>query len=219
MPLSSSQIEAAAQFWKDGGWEAKEFVQLKQCFPKSQDAVTLKAVAVNALYGTGIMAISKVGQALEQSLGRMLTTDHPTSPELVEDLVVEIAKVTNDKHHVFVAKYAHFFINPDLPILDQYAEWMVERHLGRAKSRKVERYLRFAENMERLKELAGLTCSCDELDAYLWIAGEYWCWKKNPKEKINSDLKRQFERLAENLEEDRLLRNLLGIGVGRTSLT
>jgi len=45
------------------------------------------------------------------------------------------------------------------------------------------------------------------------VAGEYWCWKKKPQREISADLKRCFERLGENSENDRNLRDLLGIGV------
>jgi len=211
---SNNQIEAACKFWKDGGWETKEFAQLKQVFPKSQDAVMLKAVAVNALYGARVIAISKVGKRLEE----LLKASHSTGPELVEELVDEIKSVTNRRHYSFAAKYAHFFINPDLPILDQYAEYMVAKHLGRAQgSQNPKRYLKFVEDIEKLKRLAGLTCDCTQLDAYLWVAGEYWCWKKEPQREIDADLKRCFERLGENSENDRTLRDLLGIGASSAS--
>lgn len=214
MPLSNSQIEAASKFWEeDGGWETKELVQLKQVFPKPQDAVKLKAVVLNALYGTNVFAISKVGECLET----MLSANHSTGPDMIEEWVAGIKKVTNRQHYSFVAKFAHFFITPDLPILDYYAEWMVRKHLGRAQSQNPKRYLKFAEDIEKLKELGGLTCECAQLDAYLWVAGEYWCWKKNPKLKVSSDLKGHFERLAENPENERTLRNLLGIGVSSAS--
>jgi hypothetical protein len=85
MPLLSSQIEAAARFWKNG-WESQEIVQLKQVFPNSQDAIKVKAIVLNALYGTNIIAISKVADCVE----RVLKTNHSTGPDLVEELVVEI---------------------------------------------------------------------------------------------------------------------------------
>lgn len=213
--LTNSQIEAASEFWREkGGWETKEFLQLKQCFPNFQDAVKLKAVVLNTLYGTNVIAISKVAECLE----RTLDANHSTGPNLVEELVAEIKKITNRDHYVFVAKFAHFFITPELPILDSYAEWMVGEHLGRAQqSQNPKRYLKFAEDIERLKELAGLTCEWAQLDAYLWVAGEYWCWKKNPREKISADLKGHFKRLEENPEMERTLRNLLGIGASSPS--
>jgi hypothetical protein len=169
----------------------------------------LKAVVLNTLYGTNTIAIRKVGEHLE----RFLNEIHPTGPELVERLVDEIRNVTKRSNHVFAAKYAHFFINPNLPILDQYAERMVAKHIGRIQgSQNPKRYLRFAEDLEKLRGLAGLTCDCAQLDAYLWVAGEYWRWKEDPQVKISADLKLRFERLSDS-EGDRTLRTLLGISV------
>jgi hypothetical protein len=209
MPLSNSQIEAAVRFWDDGGWETKEINQLKRVFPEPQDAIRVKAIVLNALYGTNIIAISKVADCVE----RVLNTNHSTGPDLVEELVAEIRQITERNNYSFAAKYAHFFINSDLPILDSYAEWMVSKHLGPMKSENPKRYLKFVEDVETLKEAAGLTCNCTELDAYLWVAGEYWSWKTNPKLNINGDLRPYFERLAKAPESERTLRNLLGIGL------
>jgi len=219
-PLTNSQIQAACKFWKDGHWEVEAFAQLRQCFPKPQEAVTLKAVAVNTLYSAGVRPIARVAQYLEKRLGS--GSPYPTGPELVSDFVKEIAdlKLTKrDNHyHVFVSKFAHFFINPDLPILDQYSEWMVEQHLGLKHSYDSDRYLKFAKNIQRLKEEGTLTCDCDELDHYLWIAGEYWSWKHNPKKPIYTELRDDFERLektpeTERTESQRTLAELLGITV------
>lgn len=209
MPLLSSQIEAAARFWEDGDWETKEMGQLKRVFPNFQEAVKLKAIAVNALYGTNILAISKVGDCIEQ----FLKTHHSTGPDLVEELVAEIEKITNRRHHSFAAKYAHFFINPELPILDWYAESMVSQHLGTKTSKNPMRYLTFIEDIKTLREAACLTCSCADLDAYLWVAGEYWYWNDHPKADISGDLRIEFERLAKGFESDNTLRNLLGVAV------
>jgi len=208
MPLSRNQIDAASKFWGNGSWDTKELVQLKQVFPNPQDAVMLKAIVLNTLYGTNIIAISKVAKRLEE----LLNANHSTGPDLVEELVAEIRNVTKRRHYSFVAKFAHFFINADLPILDQYAEYMVAKHLGQAQSQNPKRYLKFVEDIEKLTELAGLTCNCAQLDAYLWIAGEYWCWKENPNLKVSGDLVGHFERFAENPENERTLGDLLGIG-------
>ena len=86
VPLLNSQIEAASRFWSEG-WESKELVQLKQVFPKPLEAIKLKAVVLNVLYGTYIMAILRVGQCLEEKLKATNTT----GPDLVEELVAEIA--------------------------------------------------------------------------------------------------------------------------------
>jgi hypothetical protein len=205
MPLLSSQIEAAAEFWKNG-WESQEIAQLQQFFPNSQDAIKVKAIVLNALYGTHIIAIFKVADCVE----RVLKTNHSTGPDLVEELVDEIGRITKRRHYSFASKYGHFFIDSALPILDSYAEWMVAKHLGSMKSKNPKRYLRFSEDIATLKRLAGLTCSCAELDAYLWVAGEYLSWKTNSNLNINGDLKPHFEQLEKDPESERSLRNLLG---------
>jgi hypothetical protein len=55
----------------------------------------------------------------------VLKRNHATGPDLVEELVTEIWTVTNRKNYSFAAKYTHFFVDPNLPILDGYAEWML----------------------------------------------------------------------------------------------
>jgi hypothetical protein len=69
--------------------------------PNSQDAVKLKAVVLNTLYGTNVIAISKVAECLE----RTLDANHSTGPNLVEELVAEIKKITLLRHPRF---HMHF---------------------------------------------------------------------------------------------------------------
>jgi hypothetical protein len=40
IPLKQSQIDAAKKFWA-GGWESKEFEQLRTAFPNPLDAVRI----------------------------------------------------------------------------------------------------------------------------------------------------------------------------------
>jgi hypothetical protein len=209
MPLSKSQIEAAVRFWdENGGWETNDINQLKRVFPEPQDAVRIKAIVLNALYGTNIIAISQVADCVEQ----VLKANHSTSPALVEEMVAEIWHVTKRHDYSFSAKYAHFFISPNLPILDWYAEWMVGKHLGSFTSDNPKRYLKFAEDIETLKKMAGLTCNCAELDAYLWVAGEYWYWKAHPRTNVSGELRPHFQ-LVEDPKNAPTLAALLGIGV------
>ncbi len=213
VPLSQSQIDAAVDFWKKkGSAETPDgldpFSQIRKAFPNLAEAVTIKAIVLNELYSTNIIAIQKVADCVEQVLKR----SHPTGSELVEELVTEIWPVTKQNNHSFAAKYAHFFIDSSLPILDWYAEWMVGLHLGRSmQSKNPKRYLRFAEDIETLKRVAGLQCSCADLDGYLWPAGEYWYWKAHPKTQISSELKPYFETLETNPEKEPDLAKALGL--------
>lgn len=42
-------------------------------------------------------------------------------------------------------------------------------------------------------------------DAYLWVAGEKWYWKKHQAAEINGDLKLHFEGLAKDPEGESAL--------------
>lgn len=209
IPLKQSQIDAAIEFWK--GWESKEFEQLRLAFPSPLDAVSIKAIVLNALYGTNIIAIGKVAERVEQ----VLKSKHPTGPDLVEELVSEIRGITKQKNYSFAAKYVHFFIDSSLPILDWYAEWMLGRHLGQMRSANPKRYHKFTEDIETLKRVACLNCDCAELDSYLWVAGEHQYWKDHPQYSINSGLKQHFENLQRNPLAEPLLAALLDMGTER----
>lgn len=193
IPLSQVQIEAAIEFWGKDGWETPEILQLKRVFPNCDEAVGVKAMAVNALYGTNIRAITKAGDCVKN----VLKGKHSTGPELVEDLVAEMHRAMGRNNYSFAAKYAHFFIDSTLPILDWYAEWMVGQHLGRSmRSKSQKRYIKFTDEVETLKRTAGLKCSCADLDKYLWMAGEYRYWKAHPKTRISAELKPHFDTLG-----------------------
>ena len=208
IPLKQSQIDSATAFWA-GGWESKEFEQLRMAFPSPLDAVRIKAIVLNVLYGTNIIAIAQAADRVE----RVLRANQWTGSDLVEQLVGEIRGATKRNEYSFAAKYAHFFVDSSLPILDSFAEWMLGRHLGRKmQSRDPRRYHRFTEDIETLKRVAGLNCNCAELDAYLWVAGEYWYWKEHPKYRISTDLKRRFENLRGNPSTEPSLAALLGLG-------
>lgn len=208
-PLSQGQIGAATEFWKkNGGWEATEISQLRKAFPNVDEAVSIKAIVLNDLYGTNVIAIQKVANCIEQVLRRT----HPTGPELVEELVTEIWQLTKRHDYSFAAKFAHCFIDSTLPILDWYAEWMVGRHLGRSmQSKNEKRYLNFYEDVETLKRIAGLNCTCEELDGYLWVAGEYWYRKMHPTTEVNAELKPHFEALETSPDKEPELVRLLGL--------
>jgi hypothetical protein len=205
-PLTQSQIDAASKFWDDGG-ESEEFAQLKGAFPDRLKAVRVKAIVLNELYGTNVIAIYRVATRLEE----LLKDTRTSGPLLVEEIVEDInKKVTGRSHYSFVAKFCHFFVDPDLPILDSYAEEMAAWHLGPAQSRNPRRYLCFCENIEMLVALGGLNCNCARLDAYLWIAGEYRSWSKKRKREISSDLKPRFERLQSDPQSEPILKEVLG---------
>lgn len=102
-PLKQSQIDAAKRFWAEG-WESKEFEQLRMAFPNALEAVSIKAIVLNKLYSTNIIAIAQVAEPIE----RVLRANQWSGADLVEQLVTEIRKVTNRGNYSFASKYAHF---------------------------------------------------------------------------------------------------------------
>ncbi len=204
MPLNQSQIDAATELSRS--WESTEFEQLKKAFPKPQDGVCIKAIVLNVLYGTNIIAIEKVAKCVES----VLCATTSTGTILVEQLVSEIRSVTKRKNYSFASKYVHFFIDSNTPILDWYAEWMLAKHLGKIQSKNPLRYEKFVEGIETLRRVAGLDCTCADLDSYLWVAGEYWWWIEHRNEKIDSELLRLFEGFLKDPLEEPVLARLLG---------
>ena len=45
---------------------------------------------------------------------------------------------------------------------------------------------------DRLKERAHLSCTSKELDRYLWLAGLYQAWLRNPASPMNVEVKELF---------------------------
>jgi len=67
-------------------------------------------------------------------------------------------------------------------------------------------YRSFTENLDRLRELSGLSVTLRELDRYLWLTGQYREWlKKGDKAQLNSELRSLFE------DQDTEVKRLLGI--------
>jgi hypothetical protein len=55
------------------------------------------------------------------------------------------------------------------------------------------------------------------MDYYLWIAGEYWSWKRNPDGPISKDLQAHFKRLGTNPDTERTFADLRGLQDGAPS--
>jgi len=74
--------------------------------------------------------------------------------------------------------------------MDTHAVRMVKLHLGRRNrvSDDAHRYLEFVTNFRRLRAMAGLKGPKRELDRYLWLAGRYRQWLKNPSTRVNAEL-------------------------------
>jgi len=197
IPLSQSQIEAANKLHEQlQQWQVTDraLYALHTKFPGfAIEATLLKVVAVNQLYGTYVLAVDRMTRQIVDVLS---TKDNLDDISLVE----KIAQLER-KHTSFASKFAHFFIDKErFPIYDSFAEDMIKFHLGRQPCIRPDKhpYRAFVQNLARLKELAGsqLSCTNEELDRYLWLAGLYKAYKCRANPKINREVEDLFKSLS-----------------------
>ncbi len=223
VPLRAEQIAAANRLHaRLEQWQASDraLAGLAGRFPGFDlDSSLLKAVTINALYGTNVFAVVRMAQHVTAILSE---ADHPDGAELVERIaklpIIE-GQATQRRHLSFASKFAHFFLDVErFPILDSYAAKMVDYHLGRGlRVRNAEHpYRAFLTNFGLLKQLAGWTGCNRELDHYLWIAGQYRTWRKNHEAPINAELSRLFAGAADGVEADLAVLLPAGAGDGPT---
>jgi len=198
VPLGSEQILAAGRIHaRLGQWQASDraLAALGQRFPEfDMDACMLKVVTINALYGTNVFAVVRMAKHVAGIMARAHRLDGTELVERIAALPRAPGQEKARRHISFAAKFAHFFIDADaFPIFDSYAEKMVEYHLGALRVRDTRHpYRAFVANFGQLKRLSGWGGSNRELDHYLWIAGQYQAWRRNPDAQINAELSRLF---------------------------
>jgi hypothetical protein len=198
VPLTADQIKIAGRLsgmLEQASENDRALVALAERFPGfDADATLLKVVTLNALYGTRVYAVNRMARHVQALL---TSTDVAgAGPELVEKLARPLASRPDEKPRVYVSfasKFAHFFIDAErFPILDSYAEWMIEFHLGKDNLvRDPSRYAAFVQNLANLRTLVGWTGTNRELDDYLWFAGQYREWRRGGK--INAEAQRLFD--------------------------
>jgi hypothetical protein len=197
--LLSKQIEAANKL-RDclEGWKLsdKALIALSEKFPGFESHVCLlKCVAINAIYGTNVLAIVKMRKHVEDVLGKCDLSK--VGPELVD----EIAKAPEDedgksrRRTSFASKFCHFFVSAErYPIYDDAACNALKLHFG--KRVKPHEYGSFCECIEKLKGSVRTGCSTRMIDHYLWLTGMYLRWIKEqhkPNPIINSELLALFK--------------------------
>ncbi len=209
-PLSSLQIQAASRLHRRlKRWIATDtaLAALSEHFPDfGLKAVLLKVPTVNQFYGTNLRAVLRMADHIVKI---MAETDPATAgPELVERLAMLPTASEEEKQRTFLSfasKFAHFFIDAErFPIYDSYAVKMVEYHLGLSSTtwEKSHPYQTFVTHLNNLKLLAALSCTSRELDHYLWLAGLYRAWLKNPEAKINADATQLFAQSSDEIQAD-----------------
>jgi len=95
----------------------------------------------------------------------------------------------------FASKIRHFFVNGDrYPIYDSFCRDMILYHLGRNlyPMNTDNPYRSFTENLDRLRELSGLSVTLRELDRYLWLTLDTKSIIESIMEPTNSPMERDI---------------------------
>jgi hypothetical protein len=200
-PVLQSQLTAAKHLYGElKQWRAtnRALAVLGQRFPDFDiEATLLKVAAINQLYGTNVYAVVRMAEHVSDV---MTTKAETLADELLVERIAELPPVAGQLHsrkHISVAsKFAHFFVDAErFPIYDSYAVKMVGYHLSTTECDRDAQhpYRAFVQNLLRLKQRDHITCTSQELDAYLWLAGLYWEKRRSIKAQINTEVARLLE--------------------------
>src|SRR5437879_4614585 len=133
-PLRKTQIDAAQRVHNRlEQWRVTDsaLLRLRAAMPDfDYESCLLKTVAVNTLYGTQILAVTKMAKHVHDVLNTMEYAK--AGPELVHYLAALPAIDGKTRKFVsFAAKFCHFFIDETrFPIFDDAAKFMLQYHLG-----------------------------------------------------------------------------------------
>jgi hypothetical protein len=201
IPLFPSQLIAASHLYaRLPQWHAtnRALEALGKRFPDfGTESALLKVAAVNQLYGTNVYAAVRMA---EHVCTVMAANGNTQADETLVERIAALPLVPGQSHerkHIsFASKFAHFFVDAEqFPIYDAYAVKMVEYHLGPNErvSDLEQPYSAFVQNLLALKQRDQITCTNQELDAYLWLAGLYWEKRRSAKAQINTEVAQLFE--------------------------
>lgn len=193
--VTKAQIEAAKRLHdRLDGWVLTDqvFAEVRRAYPSNTDpkSALLKATLIDRLYATNVFAINAaVRHIVETFVNRPPNTDG-------RELVSRLARfpVGGRTHTSFASKYAHFFFDDSLPILDTYAARMLAIHLVVPQThirRWTADYGLYCKNIDELLALSEVTPTARELDHYLWLAG-LWISFRRGKTKINAEARGLF---------------------------
>lgn len=214
-PLNPQQIEGAVRIRQQlPQWQQSDaaLLALRDNLPGFEPEVCLlKAVAVNSIYGTNVLAIVRVAKHVLEVLGHQ----DRTSIELVVEIANPPAQTgrPHRKHTSFASKFCHFFVDAErFPIYDDAACQALKLHFGKAI--KAHDYPAFCSRIDQLKALLGKDYSSRMIDHYLWLTGMYMRWLKERKmtnPKVNEELRELFESPTkeQSAELDALLPTVL----------
>ena len=207
IPLIESEIDRANRLFEMAeGWSAtvEAMDLIREKLPGFDLSTCLvKFAAVNTLYATRVYATTRMAKYVHQVTPRNTASLGPDFVDRLSELPVEDPDEKVRRFTSFASKFAHFFVNPErFPILDSFVEVSLKHHLGKGYGYEPgERYQRFFECVERLRECNGLNhVPYRSLDGYLWLKGQRLTWGNNKDATINAEIKELF--LAGFFEDD-----------------
>jgi hypothetical protein len=177
VPLRQEQVDAANQIQvRLPNWRVSESVlrNVASLLPNNADLVHVipKAVALNSLYNTNVLAIIKMAK-------HIVAVFEPNPCRNDVGVVEKLANVEGIGRRFlsFASKYCHFFVDSKrFAILDSFAGIALAFHLGIGKNWNLKKtptnYENYIGAIERLRQNNNLHCSYAELDRYLWLMGK-----------------------------------------------
>jgi len=199
IPITQEQIDAANRLHaRMPQWASTDraFERLARAFPDwEREACILKASAINDLYSTRVYAIWRMAD----HLGHVMVDPPSDAGDLVAAIgaLPEADGSVPRRHWSFASKIGHFFVDGDrFPIYDSFCREMLAFHLGRGGcvADAANPFRAFVTNLERLRELSGLSASLRDLDRYMWLAGQYRAWLRDGDDaQTNAELRATFE--------------------------
>lgn len=209
-PISIDKVELANR-WFDSVDSVKKpdivLDLLAKQFPNNDiESVLIKAVAVNSLYGTNVLAIYNAAKHIVTELA------DPNTDYDDDEFISRLATITvmqkgeyKELHLIsFASKYAHFYINSEkFPMYDNYARMMIKTHIAENDLIRNAKnpYLAFKENFFILKEELKYKVSTRALDHYLWFAGQLQTWQKDHESQMNVGLRNLLNSKKQSFEK------------------
>jgi hypothetical protein len=207
VPLTPEQVTAANELHDRylTGWQLYDQIlhTLADHFPSNTDlkCVLPKAVTLNHLYATNILAIARVADYIVEVLSQEPGLPGVSAVERISCL----SKAGPTARHCrsFASKYCHFFVDPDrFPVMDDFAGGALDYHLGpRGRSHYRQgpfTYLTYVADVDRIRATLHPAPTYTELDRYLWLCGQWQAFiraKQAGKEpNINGEALRLFRR-------------------------
>jgi len=169
------------QIFDEGGVGTadKALIELFSTFPKNDrlEHILLKAVALNTLYSTGMLAVMPMAENIyRQRIDEKLAQGEP---EIVNQIaVVEFSGGKKRRNYSFASKYCSWHNPDDYPIYDSFVENLIWKYQKLEKFSDFERndlqdypkYRKIIETFSRQYQLTGY--GFKDLDKFLWLYGK-----------------------------------------------